>query len=56
LQVDPAHAPSHLHLGLVYALQGELSAAYREFQRALSLAPAGPIASQAKRYMETYFP
>jgi tetratricopeptide (TPR) repeat protein len=56
LQADPTYAPAHLHLGLAYALHEDLSAAYREFQRVLELAPSGPVADQAKRYLETYFP
>jgi len=56
LQSDPNYAPAHLHLGLVYILTGDKSSAQQEFNFAASLAPQTPIADQAHRLMETYFP
>ena len=56
LQIDPNYAPAHLHLGVLYILQERREAAYGEFYLAASLAPGSPVAAQAKRLLETYFP
>ncbi len=56
LKSDTDYAPAHLHLGLVYALQGESTRAYRKWKLVQSLAPGSPAAEQAQRLLESYFP
>jgi tetratricopeptide (TPR) repeat protein len=56
LQSDPNYAPAHLQLGLVYILQGKKAAALQELNLASATAPDGPVAVQARRMVETYFP
>ncbi len=56
IQLQADHAPAHLHLGLVYALQGERQLAYQEWQMVLSLAPGTAYADQTERLIENYFP
>ncbi|MCK4900961.1 MAG: tetratricopeptide repeat protein [Anaerolineales bacterium] len=56
LQVDPDYPPAHLHLGIIYALNGETQRAHQKFNLASSLAPDTPIAEQAQRLLQTYAP
>lgn len=57
LDADPQYAPAHIHLGLIYILEGNSQQAYHQFNVALSLAEQGsPTAEQAGRLLETYFP
>ncbi len=56
LQFDDNYAPAHLHLGLVYALKGDLDRAYGKFTLASTLAPGTHIADQAQRLLQIYFP
>ncbi|MBN2549559.1 MAG: tetratricopeptide repeat protein [Anaerolineales bacterium] len=56
LTVDGTYAPSHLHLGLLFILSGEMPAARQELDQTLALAPQGSVADQARRLLETYFP
>jgi len=57
LDSDPQYAPAHIHLGLIYILEGNSQQAYHQFNVALSLAEHGsPTAEQAGRLLETYFP
>jgi len=50
---DYNHAPAHLHLGLVYRLQGKSDLARDSFTTAISLAPGTPTADLAGRYLGT---
>ena len=56
LQVDPEYPPAHLHLGIIYALNGETKRAYQKFTLVSSLAPDTPAAEQAQRLLQTYTP
>jgi Flp pilus assembly protein TadD len=56
IELDANHAPAHLHLGLVYMLQGERQLAYQEWQTVLLLVPGSPTAQQAERLVKNYFP
>lgn len=56
LASDPHNAAAHLHLGLVFALKDSRQESYNELKLAISLAPNAPIAAQAQRLLETYFP
>jgi tetratricopeptide (TPR) repeat protein len=56
LQADPDYAPAHLHSGVLALYQGELEQARQAIIRALDLASGTPIATQAQRLLETYFP
>jgi tetratricopeptide (TPR) repeat protein len=57
LSLDPDYAPVHLHLGLIYRLQGKTSQAATAFQQAIALAPDSPTADQATRLLaETNVP
>jgi tetratricopeptide (TPR) repeat protein len=56
LQIDTSYAPAHLHLGLVYILQENRTAAYRELNQAISLDSRSAVTSQARRLLDTYFP
>jgi tetratricopeptide (TPR) repeat protein len=52
LDADPDFAPAHLHLGLLFLLQGDQAAALLEFNRTIALAPGSPEARQAQLLME----
>ena len=52
LEANPDFAPAHLHLGLLYLLQGAWAAALQELNRTISLAPGSPEARQAQRLLE----
>ena len=52
LQVDPSYAPAHLHLGLIYRLQGQEQLAQQAFELARSLDKGGPTAEQAERLLQ----
>jgi Tfp pilus assembly protein PilF len=52
LQADPTYAAAHLHLGLVYLLQGDPQAARRSLETAASLDPHGSTGSLARRLLE----
>ena len=54
LQVDPDYPPAHLHLGIIYALNGETERAIQKFNMVISLAPDSPAAEQAQRLLQTY--
>lgn len=56
IELQPEHAPAHLHLGLVYMLQGERDLARQEWEQVASLAPGSPEADQAERLVKNYFP
>ncbi|OQY94215.1 MAG: hypothetical protein B6D39_01680 [Anaerolineae bacterium UTCFX2] len=56
LQIDPRSAPAHLHLGLLYLLQQDPTAALDHLQAAQALDPAGPSGSQARRLLENGAP
>lgn len=48
---NPDFAPAHLHLGLVYNLQGKTRQANNAFNKAITLAPGTPTAEMATRYL-----
>ena len=52
LAAHPDFAPAHLHLGLLYLLQGNQAAALQELDRTISLAPGSPEARQAQQLLE----
>jgi tetratricopeptide (TPR) repeat protein len=52
LENDPLYAPAHLHLGLVYSLNGKTSLSRDHLQRAIDLAPGTPTAAQAQRILD----
>ncbi len=54
--LQPQYAPAHLHLGLIYILEDNRTAAYEKFNQVLSLAPGTTAADQAQRLLENYFP
>jgi tetratricopeptide (TPR) repeat protein len=56
LQADAGFAQAHVHLGLVYIMQGERELAYQEWSLVISLAPQSPAAEQAQRLVKNYFP
>ncbi|MBU0511169.1 MAG: tetratricopeptide repeat protein [Chloroflexi bacterium] len=55
LDSDPDYAPAHLHLGLLYALQGDVPLARQHLSLAISLAPNTPTAEHAQRVLEEFF-
>jgi tetratricopeptide (TPR) repeat protein len=54
LDANPDYAPAHLHLGIIYALNGDIKLARQKFELAISLAPGTPTAEQAQRLLDTY--
>jgi cytochrome c-type biogenesis protein CcmH/NrfG len=56
LQIDPNYAPAHMHLGLVFILQGNRSAGRQALQQAVQIAPGSVAALQAQRLLQTYLP
>jgi len=54
--LQPQYASAHLHLGLIYILEDNRTAAYEKFHQVLSLAPGTTAADQAQRLLENYFP
>lgn len=48
---DPNYAPAHLHLGLVFSLQGYFSQAVAAYAQTISLAPGSPAATLAARLL-----
>ncbi len=52
LDANPDFAPAHLHLGLLYLLQGDQAAALQELNRTISLAPGSPEAQQAQQLLD----
>lgn len=56
IQVDPAFAPAHLHLGLVFLFKGQEERAYDELSLARSLSDGSPTTGQADRLLRSYFP
>jgi tetratricopeptide (TPR) repeat protein len=56
LQANPDYAPAHLHLGMLYILQGKKVLALQEFNQAASMAADTSVAAQARQMMETYSP
>ncbi len=53
LALDPQFAPAHLHLGILYSLQGETSAALDHLALVLRLAPNTPLSDHANRLLES---
>jgi tetratricopeptide (TPR) repeat protein len=51
LRADSRSATAHLHLGLVYLLQGKAQPAAEELSLARSLDPGGPVDQQAQRLL-----
>jgi tetratricopeptide (TPR) repeat protein len=49
---NPDFAPAHLHLGLLFLLQGDQATALQELERTISLAPGSPAARQAQQLLE----
>jgi tetratricopeptide (TPR) repeat protein len=56
LQLDPNYAPAHLHLGMVYLLQGDVTDAHQELSLAQNLLPNSSTGDQAQRLLDQYFP
>ncbi len=56
LEIDTEYAPAHLHLGLVYILQDNFEAGYRELNQVLSSGENNPVSDQAHRLIDSYFP
>jgi Tfp pilus assembly protein PilF len=56
LDANSSYASAHLHLGWVYLFSGQQGRAYDQFQRAQALDPNSPIAEQAGRLLDNYFP
>lgn len=56
LQADGNYAPAHMHLGVIYMLDGDATRAYQELNLAQSLDPDGPVADQSERLLKSYFP
>jgi len=56
LQANPDYTPAHLHLGMLYILQGKKVLALQEFNQAASLAADHSVAAQARQMLETYSP
>ncbi len=56
VEIQPDYPPAHLHLGLVYILQGNQQRARQAWELAIQLAPESPTADQAARLMQNYFP
>ena len=56
LQADSDYAPAHLHLGVIYLLQGNSARAAQELDQARTLDPGGPAAQQAQRLLQNSIP
>ena len=56
LEMEAEYTQAHLHLGLVYALQGERSLARQEWELVMAQAPGSAAAEQAGRLIKNYFP
>ncbi len=56
LDLDPDFVAAHLHLGVVYSLQGDWLAARREWERVIALDPDSSYAEQARRLLKNAFP
>jgi tetratricopeptide (TPR) repeat protein len=56
LQADERYAPSQLHLGLIYLMNGDRSAAFDKFNLAQTLAPGTATAEHAQRLLQNNFP
>ncbi len=56
LELDSGYAPAQVHLGLVYALQGDTQKAYRAWKSVSASSPGTPAAEQAERLIKNYFP
>ncbi|UCD99765.1 MAG: hypothetical protein JSV42_03285, partial [Chloroflexota bacterium] len=57
LEHDPEFLPAHLHLGLIYILEGQKLDAYQRFSYVQSKAPeTSAISEQARRLLDTHFP
>lgn len=56
IDLDPGFAPAQVHLGLVYALQGDTRRAYQAWKGVTAGAPGTPAAEQAERLIKNYFP
>jgi tetratricopeptide (TPR) repeat protein len=56
VQSDPGYAPAHLHLGMNALMLGQSSFALQQLTLAGALAPQTPVADQAQRLLQRYFP
>ena len=56
LEANPDFAPAHLHLGLLYLLQGDQAAVLQELMRTISLSPGSPEAQQAQQLLDRSTP
>jgi tetratricopeptide (TPR) repeat protein len=56
LEANPDFVPAHLHLGLLYLLQGNQTGALQELNRTVSLAPGSPEAREAQQLLERSSP
>ena len=56
LQADPEYAPAYFHLGMLRFSQGDLSAANIQLRRTISLVPDTPLAAEAERILERFYP
>ncbi len=55
LSQDANYARAHLHLGLIFLLEGDGASAYERFSLVLSLAPNTPSAEHAQRLLDESF-
>lgn len=53
LEKDEGYTPAHLHLGLVYLLQGDTNRARQALGRVKALAPGSPAAEQAEHWLQS---
>jgi tetratricopeptide (TPR) repeat protein len=56
LEIDPDYMPAHLHLGLVYIMDGESTQAYLTWTLVRDTAPGSVSSQQAERLLQSYFP
>jgi len=56
VEIDQKYAPAHLHLGMLFLEKEETQKAFEKINLAASLAPDTPVAEQAQRLLQTYFP
>jgi tetratricopeptide (TPR) repeat protein len=57
LASDSGYAPAHLHMGLVFIMNGDTIRSFQKFNLAKDLSPPGsPTAELADRLLDTHFP
>lgn len=56
ISIDPTFAPAHLHLGIIYLIQGNNDLAQTEFQLAERLSPNSSVSEQLDRLNTYVFP